>query len=145
MTPAPRGNYVLLSADTLHILLPQHEVGAVTYLEAKLTASDVPGVLQLAEENNLHRFAALSKRMTLLSENPPNRFLIASLQGDDANFAWCWNDLKVLTDVELQLHPIPPVLLSASTPVKYYVELKDTLAYLCSSAQLRKFSLGAGN
>lgn len=141
-TCAPRGNYVLLSADGLHLLLPQHEVGAVSYLDGMLTATDVPGILQRAGARSETRFAALSKCMTLLPECPANRFLLASL-GDDV--VWCWNDLKVLTDVELPLHSLPPVLLKPGTPVTHYVELEDKLAFMCMAAQLRKFALGRGS
>lgn len=134
-----RGNYVLLTADTLHLLLPQEEVGAAEYLESIPEAGDKPGLLKLHDTENPRRFAALSTRMTLLQNCPPNRFLATPLGEGNVDLCWCWNELKILIDVELQTLPIPAVLLTPNTPVDRYVEIDGKLAYLCSAQQLNKF------
>ncbi len=140
----PRGNYVLLCADTLDILLPQHEVGAAEYLDGVLVTSEIPGLLQLAGEPSPRRFAALSAQMKLLPHCPPERFLITSLGDADEELGWCWNELRILIDVELQPQPLPDVLLTPSTPVSHYVEIEGKLAYLCSAHQLCEFALRQG-
>jgi len=139
---ALRGNYVLLSADTLHLLLPQHEVGAAEFLDGVLEASDAPGLLTLAGDDS-RRYVALSKQMTLLPHCPPERFLVASV-GDDDNLGWCWDELRILIDVDLQAQPLPKVLVAPNTPVDQYVEFDGKLAYLCSAQQLRTFVLTSG-
>ncbi len=140
-----RGNYVLLTADTLHLLLPQHEVGAAKYLEGALEASEEPGLLKLHGSESPHRFAALSAQMTLLPNCPPERFLVASLGDGSDDLGWCWKELKILLDVELQPQPLPAVLLAPDAPVDQYVEFDGKLAYLCSARQLCSFALASRN
>ncbi|HEY6095018.1 MAG TPA: hypothetical protein VIU93_08705 [Gallionellaceae bacterium] len=141
----PKGNYVLLTADTLHLILPQHEVGAAGYLEGGLEASDVPGLLKLSGDDGAHRFVALSAQMTPLPHCPPERFLVASLGEEDDELSWCWNELQVLINVELPLHRLPSVLCAPDTPVDRYVEIEGKLAYLCSARQLRAFAFPPEN
>lgn len=142
---ALRGNYVLLTADTLHLLLPQREVGAAEYLKGALEASGDPGLLKLAGADDPRRFAALSAQMTLLPDCPPERFLVTPLGEEEGNgeLGWCWNELQILIDVELQPRPLPEALLAPGTPVEQYVELEGTLAYLCSAQKLRAFAIAS--
>jgi hypothetical protein len=140
-----RGNYVLLTADTLHLLLPQHEVGAAEYLEGVLEASDQPGLLKLRGTENPRRFAALSEQMTLLPRCPSGRFLVAPIGDENDDLGWCWSELRTLIDVELQLQPLPAVLITSGTPVDQYVEFGGKLAYLCSARRLCAFALASRN
>jgi hypothetical protein len=141
---ALRGNYVLLSADSLDLLLPQHEVGASEYLEGPLEASDEPGLLQLSGASTERRFIALSARMTLLPQCPPDRFLVVTLTDEEFELGWCWKEQRVLIDVQLQAHPIPPVLLTPGTPVSHYVDLEGKPAFLCTAQQMRAFAFAQG-
>jgi hypothetical protein len=138
---ARRGNYVLLTADTLHLLLPQHEVGAAEYLDGTLEAAEESGLLKLRGKDSPRRFAALSAGMTLLPNCPPGRFLVTPLGEGGDSLGWCWNELQILIDVELVMHPLPEVLLARDTPVKQYVELEGKLAYVCSAEQLFAYAL----
>lgn len=142
---AARGNYVLLTADSLDLLLPQSEVGATEYLEGPLEASDVPGLLQLSGTTGTRRFAALSERMTLLPQCPPERFLVVTLDGGNDNLGWCWKEQRVLIDVELQPQPLPAVLLAPDTPVSHYVDWEGKPVYLCNAQRLRAFALATRN
>jgi hypothetical protein len=143
LTIAPRGNYVLLSADSLRLLLPQSEVGASEYLEGTLEASNEPGLLQQSGTTNARRFVALSAQMTPLSDCPPDRFLVVTLDHENDHLGWCWKEQRVLIDVELQPKPIPSVLLAPDTPVSHYVDLDGKPAYLCSAQQVRAFAFAA--
>jgi hypothetical protein len=142
---ALRGNYVLLSADTLRLLVPQNEVGAAEYLETLLESADEPGLLRRPGAENTRRFAALSAKMTLLPRCPANRFIVTSLGLEDDELGWCWNELKVLIDVKLWPQPLPAVLRAPYTPVEQYVELAGEIAYLCSARRLRAFALSSGS
>ncbi len=142
---ASRGNYVLLIADTLHLLLPQHEVGAAEFLEGVLEASNEPGLLQLAGDDSQRRYAALSKQMTLLPHCPPERFLVTPLGDGNDDLGWCWDELHILIDVDLQPHPLPKVLIAPDTPVDQCVEFDGKLAYLCNAQQVKSFALGSRN
>lgn len=139
-----RGNYVLLVADSLALLLPQHEVGAADYLDGALETTEQAGLLKLAGAEDTRRFAALSKRMKLLPQCPPERFVVTRLHTEAGEIGWCWNELRVLIGVELQLHTLPAVLRAADTPVSQYVEFDGKLAYLCSAKQMSAFALAAG-
>ncbi len=141
---ALRGNYVLLTADALHLLLPQQEVGAAEYLEGSLERSDEPGLLQLAGAEGPRRYAALSSQMTLLPHCPPDRFMVAPIGAGDDALVWCWNELQILIDVELQPQPLPALLLTPDTPFDRYVEFGGKISYLCSAHQLRAYALGRG-
>lgn len=139
------GNYMLLTVDTLYLLLPLHEVGAAEYLGGLLESSCEPGLLKLPDAENPRCFAALSTKMTLLPHCPPDRFLVTTLGDENMDLGWCWKELRVLIDVELHTLPIPAVLLCPDTPVSHYVEFEGKLAYLCSAHQLSAFAFASGN
>ena len=52
---------MLLTADSLLLLLPQDEVGAAEYLDGELEACGEPGLLKLRGKDNPRRYAALSQ------------------------------------------------------------------------------------
>lgn len=136
-----RGNFVLLIADTMRLLLPQHEVGAAEYLDGPLEPAEQPGLLKLQGKTSQKRFAALSTRMTLLPNCPPDRFVVVSL-GNDA-LGWCWNGLQVLHNAVLQPRTLPPVLQAPGAPVSHYVEIDGKPAYCCNAHQVRLFALAS--
>ncbi len=142
---ARRGNYVLLTADTLRLLLPQQEVGVSEYLEGALEPAEGHGLLKLSGTAGGRRFAAVSAQMTLMPYCPPGRFLVTPLGNENDGLGWCWNELQILIDVELPLQPVPEVLLAPNTPVRQYVEWEGKLAFLCNARQLKAYALGAGN
>lgn len=141
-----RGNYVLLRADSLRLLLPQHEVGAAEYLAVTPVASEVVGLHRRAQdadtpESSRRRFAALSMHMKLLPNCPSDRFVVTPLGEEDDNLGWCWNEVKVLIDIELCPQPVPAVLIAPYTPVERFVEHDGEIAYLMSAERLRNYAL----
>ena len=142
-----RGNYVLLRADSLRLLLPQHEVGAAEYLAASPEVSEFAGLHRHARDLDTpdavgkRRFAALSMHMKLLTTYPSDRFVVTPLgQGND-DLGWCWNEVKVLIDVELHPLLVPMVLIAPHTPVDRFVEHDGEIAYLTSAERLRTYAL----
>jgi hypothetical protein len=134
------GNYVLLTADTLHLLVPQYDVGEAEYLEGTQEAGDEYGLLKFQGTKNTRRYAALSAQMTMLPNNPPDRFLATTIGEDNMDISWSWNELRILINVEFKLMTIPKILLTPNSPVDQYVEFDNRLAYLCSAKQLSKFA-----
>lgn len=139
-----RDNFVLLRAGALRVLLPQGDVGAAEYLQARPQPTGEPGIFQVAGSEG-RCFAALSADMTLLDECPAQRF-VASTLGSDSDrdrdgLAWCWDELKVLIDIELKPRTLPAVLLAPSTPVTQYAEVAGEMVYLCSANSLTTFAL----
>lgn len=139
-----RGNYVLLRADTLRLLLPQHEVGAADYLEGTLEDAEMTGLLQYADHQEQRRFAALSARMTLLPACPADRFVVTSLGAAD-DLGWCWDEVKILIDVELHPQLLPTVLIAPNTPVDRFVEHDGEIAFLCSAQRVLTYALAPRN
>lgn len=139
-----RGNFVLLRADTLRLLLPQEEVGAAEYLDSRPQATAEPGLLRLTGEGQERCFAALSAQMTLLPQCPDERFVVATLGHGSEKLGWCWDELQVLIDVVVQPHPLPTVLVAPHTPVDCYALHDGELTFLCSADRLTEFALATG-
>lgn len=141
---APTDNYVLLTADTLRLLLPQRELGGAEFLEGALEATDRPGLLKRVGDDGPRRYAALSTRMKLLRRCPPERFLVARLGVASDDLGWCWNELRILANIELRPQPLPRALIAPDSPIDQYVEFEGKLAFLCSAQRLRAFALSSG-
>jgi len=141
-TSSVKGNFVWLRADGLSLVLPQHDVGEAQHLGEPLVATQAPGLLRRSSDASGRHFAALSSRMGLLAQCPPDRFVIASLASGKDAIAWCWNELKVLIGVELHPRPLPAVLVAPGTPVTAYVELAGEFAFVCDAKRLQAFALG---
>ena len=131
-----RGNFVMLRADTLRLLLPQAEVGGAQYLDPATTA-------QGHDEGG--RILALSSQMKLLAERPPQRFVVATLEQGGEGRRWCWDELRVLIDVELRPRALPAVLVASDTPVEHYVEHEGHIAFLCSAHRVNAYALADGS
>lgn len=138
-----RGNFVLLRADTLRLLFRQDEVGNAEHLASTLAPTEEPGLFLDSAGQSGRRFAALSARMTLLAACPADRFVVAPLGCGNAayNLGWCWNEIRVLIDVELQPQRLPAVLCAPNTPVEHYVNYGSEIAYLCSAERLHAYAL----
>ena len=135
------GNYVLLRADTLRLLLPQHEVGAAEYLAVAPQPSDVAGLLRQDGDGQERQFVALSKHMSLLPRCPDDRFVFTALGNDGDDLGWCWNEIKVLINIELRPQLLPAVLMAPYTPVDCFVEHDGEIAYLSTVERLRAYAL----
>ena len=158
--PPLRGNFVLLRADGLQLLLPQQEVGAAQYLDARPRESSLPGWFELdgglegqvdrradgagdGGSDGVRHVAALSGQMGLLRRYPEGRFLLTSFEGQ-GDLLMCWNSVKVLIDAELQPRPLPAVMLHEGSPLREYVEFGDELAFCCTAQRLLEHAMAAG-
>lgn len=147
-TPTPaklRGNFVLLKADKLQLLLPQEDVGAASHLDAQPRETGQNGLFELDSETEggTPRFvAALSGQMDLLAQFPAGRFLLTSFEAQGA-VLMCWNEVKVLIDAELQPRPLPAVMLPEGAPLREYVEFGDELAFCCTAERLLEHAFAA--
>jgi hypothetical protein len=148
-TPAPllKGNFVLLRASKLQLLLPQADVGAAEYLAAPPRASGQPGLFDLDNEDPQAppRMAlALSEKMSPLAEFPAGRFLLTSFPAQDG-IVLCWDEVKVLIDVELQPQTLPPALLPPDAPLREFVEFDGALAFCCNGERLLAQAFATGS
>ena len=112
-----RGNYVLLRADTLRLLLPQSDIQSTNYMQTRPEPIDgESGLLHMPGSDDGAVYVALSSDMRLLDACPSDRFVSTRLQGD-VDVQWCWSEVRVLMDTQLSYEAVPPVLLAPHTPV----------------------------
>ena len=128
------GNFVVLRADSLRLLLPQQDVGAAEYVERVPCASGQPGVFEHGEGEQARFVMALSQQMRPLPEFPPGRFVITALRAQECELSFAWNEVRVLIDASLLRHPLPPAMRVAGAPIDGYVEHGGELL-LCSTAE----------
>jgi hypothetical protein len=127
-----RGNYVMLRAGDLRLVLPQEDVGAAHYLDGETGENAAPG------------YEALSADMKPMHMRPRESFIACELHGGPEGIAWCWDDLRVLIDVELVPVPLPQVLRGTGSPVQAYVELDGEPAFLGNAADVCRYALASG-
>lgn len=139
-----QGDFVMLRAGGLRLVLPQAEVGAAEYLAARPAQAAERGVFRIAGEGGERLYAALAQDMTLLADMPAERFVAASLAGDAAGIGWCWDELRVLIGAKLRSIAVPSALVDGATPVSRYVEVDGEIAFVCSAERLADFALARG-
>lgn len=132
-----KGNFVLLKAGRLQLLLPQHDVGAVENLSTKLQPTGQAGLFELpADDSTDVRFVAvLSPQMRLLEQLPPGRLLLTSFPSQ-TGVLMGWDDVKVLIDAGIVPRALPPAMLGAGCPLTEYVEFGEEVAFCCSAERL---------
>ena len=131
---ALQGNFVVLRADALRLLLPQQEVGAADYVDSAPVPSGEAGVFFCGEADARRSVVALSDRMQPLAEFPAGRFLVTSLRTPELELSFAWDEVRVLIGVRLEQHPLPPAMRLPGTPIHGYVEHAGELL-LCSTAE----------
>ena len=136
-----RGNYVLLRADALRLLLPQTDIQSTNYMQTRPEPIDGErGLLHMPGSDDGAVYVALSSDMRLLGTCPSDRFVSTRLQGD-VDVQWCWSEVRVLMDAQLSCETVPPVLLAPHTPVREMAAVGDEWAYLSSAEVLQQFAL----
>lgn len=131
-----RGDYVLLRADSLHLLVPQRDVTSTEYREQMPQATSEAGIFTMADasQGTEQPVAALSSQMTLLERFPEDRRLLTRFAGAGPRAALAWSEVRVLIDTELEFHALPDIMRNDAGPIEAYVELGRELAF-CTTAQ----------
>lgn len=134
------GNYVLLRADGLRLVLPQRDVRSTDYMASRPVRMDgQDGLLHVPDSIDTAVYVAVSAGMQLLEECPPDRFISTVLQGMDVH--WCWSEVRVLLNAELHPLPLPVSVIAPGTPVREVVAVGGEWAYICSAEMLQQFAL----
>ena len=134
------GNFIMLRADSLRLVVAQQSVVSTEYLASKPVAFGTEhGLLHIPEANDDAVYVAISPEMRLLQACPPDRFVATQLEGLDVR--WCWSEVRVLMDVHLHLHPLAEALLTPFTPVRQMVALGESWAFVCTAQALQAFVL----
>ncbi|MCM2252773.1 MAG: hypothetical protein NDJ19_10485 [Ramlibacter sp.] len=128
------GNFVLLRADSLRLLLPQQDVGAAQYLEHAPRPAGEPGLYEVGQGDDLRPVIALSREMKPLARFPADRFVLASLHAAGSTLSFAWNEVQVLIGATLERRELPAVMRAPGAPVDAYVE-HDGHVVLCATAE----------
>ena len=130
-----RGDFVLLRADSLRLLLPQREVTSTEYLDHAPATTVEAGIFVLDDPQGPEQpVAALSENLSLLDRFPQDRFLLTRFAGAGQPTALAWNDVRVLIDTELEFHALPAIMQGEAGLIDAYVEIDHELVF-CTSAQ----------
>jgi hypothetical protein len=142
-TETMRGNFVVLRAGPLHLILPQGEVGAAEHIEGGLRSSGRPGVFSRGEGSLACDVVAPSERLEALEAFPADRFVLTRLGTGVTQFAW--NEMKVLLDVSLVVRTLPEALQVAGGPIEGFVDLQGTIAFRTDAQRIVSYmALGEG-
>ncbi len=128
------GNFVVLRADKLRLLLPQTDVGTASHLDAQPKATDLPGLFERTDGEGGTALVALSPDMLPLGTYPAERFLITAIDTPMGEVGFGWSEVSVLIDARLQAQPVPQVLLDPHTPVNEFVEIDGEVVF-CSDRE----------
>ena len=128
------GNYVLLRADTLRLLVPQADVGATEHIGGVPQATDDPGMFMLGEGDAVQAVVALSPDMRASVMFPADRFLLTPLRSQWGELSFAWNEVRVLIAPNFRRHALPTAIQLEGAPIDAYVEFDGALA-LCTTAE----------
>ena len=130
-----RGNFVMLRADTLRLLLPQQDVSSTEYIDRMPSGTAAAGIFSHSEADSAARnVVALSDQMHALATFPGDRFLLTRLADAQHELSFAWNEVRVLIDAELEQRALPAVMQGPDAMVESYLELDGELVF-CISAQ----------
>lgn len=146
--PAPdnspgRGNFVVLRAGTLRLLLPHEDVGAAEHLGEAPAGPAQAGIFELEVLGERRAVVALSEQLRPLERFPGGRFVLARLHGGEASFAW--DEVRVLIDAAVDPRPLPPAMRSAGGPIDGYVQLGGELLLCATAPRVLAYAAGAGD
>jgi hypothetical protein len=138
-----RGNFVVLRAGTLRLLLPHEDVGAAEYLGEAPAGPAQAGIFEFEVLGERRAVVALSEQLRPLERFPAGRFVLARLHGGEASFAW--DEVRVLIDAAVDPRPLPPAMRSAGGPIDGYVQLGAELLLCTNAPRLLAYAAGAGD
>lgn len=142
-TSPARGNFVVLRAGALRLLLPHDDVGAAEYLGGAPVGPAQAGVFEFEVLGERRAVVALSERLRPLERFPAGRFVLARLHGGEASFAW--DEVRVLIDAEVDPRPLPPAMHRAGGPVDGYVQLGGELLLCATASRVLAYAAGTGD
>lgn len=131
-TETLRGNFVVLRAGALNLLLPQDEVGSAEHIDLAVHPTARPGVFAQGEGAGSREVVAPSEQLRTLETFPEDRFVLTRLGGHPTQFAW--NEVRVLIDAELEVQPLPDVMQMKEGLMDGFVAFDGALA-LCTTAK----------
>lgn len=131
-----RGDFVVLRADEMSLIVPQSDVEDLEYIGEHRNAHTERGVLSFGSHGHKSHAIALSKNMGALLDFPPDRFLLTRLTAGAHQFLLAWNEVRVLPDAQITVQPLPPSLRSVDGPIEGYVEENGRVLLYTNAASI---------
>ena len=131
-----RGNFVLLRADALRLLLPGHDVGAASHLASAPRSTDIAGFFEHGDEAAPQPVVALSSDMLPLAQFPADRFFVTAINTPLGEIGFGWSEVSVLLDAQLQAQPLPAALFTGQTALREFVEIDGRVVFCCDSTRM---------
>ncbi len=141
-----RGDYVLLRADSLRLVVCQENIISIKHLKDRKVAnlhclSNRDQLFSAMNDNDNQQpvFVALSDKLALTDSIARNRYVVTTHK-KNADICWCWSGVQLLNHVDMPLAPMPALLCSALTPINAIVTLADgKQAFVCDFEQLLNY------
>lgn len=138
-----RGNFVVLRAGALRLLLPHEDVGAAEHMGEAPVGTAQAGVFELEVPGERRAVVALSEQLRPLERFPAGRFVLARLHGGEAWFAW--DEVRVLIEAAVEPCRLPPAMRSPGGPIDGYVQLGGELLLCATASRVLAYAAGAGD
>lgn len=138
-----QGDYVLLRADSLRLLVPQSNLTNIIHLQDRLTVAEQcikdPKQLLIQQSDQEQQLLALSEDLTLLSAVPKNRFVMTQ-HTQTATIHWCWTEVQLFNHLDMKCEQLPPIVRTDITPIDAIVTLADgKQAFVCQFDNLLNY------
>jgi len=139
------GNFLLVRADTLSLLLPLDGIGAAGYLEEEPTATELPGLFTTGDADQSRFVIAPSGRLRPLAHYPAARFVVTPVEFEGKEILVAWSEMKVLIAARFDVHELPPAATSHGSPGRGYVRIAGRPVFHMDPQRLLGFMFsGAG-
>jgi hypothetical protein len=139
-----RGNFVLLRADSMRILLPQQDVSSTDYMDSKPSTTSNAGIFDYTDgDGTPHKVVALSDQMNALTTFPDGRFLLTQMSSRNYQLSFAWSEVRVLIEAEFESTPLPEVMRGPGTLLDSYVELDGELVFCIDARRVLSRTLAS--
>jgi hypothetical protein len=139
------GNFVLVRADTLSLLMPLGGIGTTGHLDKEPEATELPGLFAVGDEDQRQFVVAPSGRLRPLAHYPDERFVVTPMAFDGRDLLVAWSEMKVLIAARFDVHPLPPAACNFRSPIDGYVRVSGHPVFHTDPKRLLAFIFsGAG-
>jgi hypothetical protein len=139
------GNFVLVRAEALSLLMPLEGIGAARYLAGEPEPTDLPGLFAIGKEDQRQFVVAPSGRLRPMAQYPDARFVVTPLAFHGKDILVAWSEMKVLIAARFDVHPLPPAASDSRSPVDGYVRIAGHPVFHTDPERLLAFIFsGAG-
>jgi hypothetical protein len=140
-----QGNFVLVRADALSLLLPLDGMGAAGYLDDEPEVTELPGVFGIGGTDQPKFIVAPSEKLRPLTHYPKARFVVTPMAFEGKDILVAWSEMKVFIEARFDVHPLPGAATMEGSPVDGYVRIAGRPVFSTDPERLLSFMFsGAG-